>query len=31
MPLGLIALVTVMFLIMRRAAIPVFFQKRQWT
>src|SRR5207237_312681 len=31
MPLGLIALVTVMFLIMRRAAIPGFFQKRQWT
>jgi arabinofuranan 3-O-arabinosyltransferase len=30
MPLGLIALVTVMFLIMRRAALPVF-QKRQWT
>src|SRR5437588_388813 len=31
MPLGLIALVTVMFLIMRRAAIPVFSQKHQWT
>jgi hypothetical protein len=30
MPLGPIALITLMFLIVRRAAIPVF-QKRQWT